>query len=80
MLTAVSWVGAVTRKPFHLQSRNVQTFQKKIYETSTVIRNNITLSEGDLTDTDDTIPPRHGKRECKPPLGLIGIIYYSETK
>ena len=60
------------RQPFYLQSRTVQTLQKKSYPTRTAIRNNIDQSGVDATatgDLDGIVRQRHGEQESKPSQG-----------
>ena len=55
-------------QPFYLQSRKVQTLQKKFYPARTAIRNNINQSGVDATatgDLDGIVRQRHGEQESK---------------
>jgi DNA polymerase gamma 1 len=72
MRAAASWVlepKVISRQPFYLQSRKVQTLQKKFYPTRPAIRNNISQSEVETGELDDIVRQRHGEHESKPSLG-----------
>jgi hypothetical protein len=72
MLSSVPWVSeakVISRQPFYLQSRKVQTLQKKFYPTRTALRHNINHPEVDATDN-DIVRERHGKHGCKPSLDI----------
>ena len=69
MLALVPWLlepKVISRQPFYLQSRKVQTLQKKFHPTRPAIRNKINQSEIDATNTDldDIVCQRHGKHEA----------------
>jgi hypothetical protein len=79
MLAASPWVlqpKAISRQPFYLQRRKVQTLQKKFYPT--VIRSNIdNLSQVDASDIggpQDIARERHGEHQSKPPLILNNTV------
>jgi len=59
----------ISRQPFYLQRRNVQTLQKKLYPTRTTMRNQSEVDATDIRDPDDLVRQRHGELETKSPLG-----------